>query len=93
MKIRRISLIGLRTTDPDVFKRTRKNRNDGNYNYFFVNVENALVCCQRINQLIYAGPSAKHESHEFKWKTRGAVTDKTDRRNEVSKMLVKSLGN
>ena len=51
------------------------------------------LCCQRINQLIYAGPSAKHEGHEFKWKTQGALTHKTDRENEVSKMVVESLGN
>ena len=51
------------------------------------------LCCQRINQLLYAGPSAKHEGHEFKWKTQGALTHKTDRENEVSKMIVESLGN
>ena len=38
------------------------------------------------------GPSAKHEGHELKRRKQGAVTHNTDRKNEVSKMFIISLG-
>ena len=38
------------------------------------------------------GPDGKHENHELRWKKQDAVTYRTDRENEVSKMFIISLG-
>ena len=39
------------------------------------------------------GPGGKHEGHELRWKIQDALTYRTDRENEVSKMFIISLGN